>query len=68
MEHPGHLNEAERIIRFQAAQIANAKDLDRLQGSTSQHRSALNEMYENYFDGVKDHNINNFKIMKNVDK
>lgn len=45
MKHPSYMTEAEKIIRYQANQIASGKN--------TAHASKLNDMYENYYDGQK---------------
>jgi len=68
MEHPSHLTETERIIRYEAAKMANAEDLAKIPGSSLEQASVLDAMYENYFDAAKGANIADFGLMKTVDK
>lgn len=68
IEHPAHLTETERIIRYEAAKMANAGGLGKIPGSTYEQASALDAMYENYFDASKSENIEEFGLMKTVDK
>ena len=64
MEHPTYFGEAEKIIRYQA----QLQDQEWLNGSTQQQVSNLDAMYENYYDGSKQENFKEFKLMKSVDK
>lgn len=48
--------------------MANAHDLNKVQGSTSHQVSMLDAMYDNYYDAAKANSIGDFELMKTVDK
>ena len=48
--------------------MAHAGDLEKIPGSTFEQASALDAMYENYFDAAKGANIADFELMRTVDK